>query len=525
VDPCTTIVLFFILLLLLARYARGMRVPPMVAGPFLMWGYQPHFHAVASDRAQELFRKLDDRLHPRVILVGIRLDDVPGVPVVSVYPEGTGYATEIFAGAEAGAAMLRQMHRERPLYLSDDSPARRARRLAQIGVMKNAIRDAVDAHSDPAQVLTYVGRPRLVDHYLVTVVLQLHRPAYNALPHLERAVIEDIYAVPVSLVQTTAEKFIDVCIDLLSTHNLEAMAVQWPDIDEMLRTAGIRFMATAEAAGRNSQGLYTLFRGANAISSQKYEGEVKPGSLLIARRGHDHVDVQIELPHPVHLGDHRASRKLLQMCSDTISLLADSVQIYGLGTVRDTYDPADESVFEVRFTKHFTWQFCHYGTALMEVAYGEPRFPRPLFDAARFRMTLAQVIPGIAAPVVNRLCERAQEASEQKHGTMLVITPQAAQEAERLRNESTLVAPVALGEATLKPVTEIDGAVLLDDQGVCHAVGVILDGRASPHGTPARGARYNSAIRYVDGLGAPCVAVIVSEDGTVDLYPPRPGGQ
>ena len=69
-------------------------------------------------------------------------------------------------------------------------------------------------------------------------------------------------------------------------------------------------------------------------------------------------------------------------------------------------------------------------------------------------------------------------------------------------------------------MTAVDnGAVILDTHCMCHAIGVILDGLASSNGTSARGARYNSAIRYVDGHEGECAAIIISEDGMVDLYP------
>lgn len=53
---------------------------------------------------------------------------------------------------------------------------------------------------------------------------------------------------------------------------------------------------------------------------------------------------------------------------------------------------------------------------------------------------------------------------------------------------------------------------------VCHAIGVILDGAANAKGTPSRGARFNSALRYVHGYPGR-LAVVVSEDGHVDLFP------
>ena len=85
--------------------------------------------------------------------------------------------------------------------------------------------------------------------------------------------------------------------------------------------------------------------------------------------------------------------------------------------------------------------------------------------------------------------------------------------------DSTVIEPVVLGDEMVRRVTSIDGAVLLDDEGRCHAVGVILDGRATPDGRPSRGSRYNSALRYVTGAEGPTLAVVISEDGRVDLLP------
>jgi hypothetical protein len=67
-------------------------------------------------------------------------------------------------------------------------------------------------------------------------------------------------------------------------------------------------------------------------------------------------------------------------------------------------------------------------------------------------------------------------------------------------------------------VTAIDGAVMIDPSATCYAIGVILDGVASQKGNAARGARYNSAIRYVDGRDG-FLAIVVSEDGSIDLIP------
>ena len=101
-----------------------------------------------------------------------------------------------------------------------------------------------------------------------------------------------------------------------------------------------------------------------------------------------------------------------------------------------------------------------------------------------------------------------------------MISSIAAKEAKRLSGQSFPVYPLKLREAGIGAVSEIDGAILMDDSGNCHALGVILDGQASHAGDPSRGARYNSAVRYVEqtrNKKASCLIVIVSEDGMVNL--------
>jgi DNA integrity scanning protein DisA with diadenylate cyclase activity len=109
------------------------------------------------------------------------------------------------------------------------------------------------------------------------------------------------------------------------------------------------------------------------------------------------------------------------------------------------------------------------------------------------------------------------EASRQPKGTLLVVSTEALAEADRLKLQCTLIEPVVLTPIITQLVTAIDGAVMLDPQGYCYSIGVILDGKASGRGNSTRGARYNSAIRYVESSPYPALVVVVSEDGMVDV--------
>ena len=73
-------------------------------------------------------------------------------------------------------------------------------------------------------------------------------------------------------------------------------------------------------------------------------------------------------------------------------------------------------------------------------------------------------------------------------------------------------------------ITAIDGALMANLDGMCCAIGAILDGDAVVRGDPGRGSRYNSLANYIArfkqkkkaGKGT-CFAVIFSEDERIDI--------
>src|SRR5690606_103600 len=126
---------------------------------------------------------------------------------------------------------------------------------------------------------------------------------------------------------------------------------------------------------------------------------------------------------------------------------------------------------------------------------------------------------------IDRLELIVSEAKEQKHGTMVVITDYetAVSELKTLKKQSTLIDRTIIEPEYVKYITSIDGAIYFDTFGYCHAIGVILDGIAREDlGDSSRGARYNSAFRYLQKLKETdknCVIAIISEDGIVDIIP------
>jgi hypothetical protein len=188
-----------------------------------------------------------------------------------------------------------------------------------------------------------------------------------------------------------------------------------------------------------------------------------------------------------------------------------------MGSKVGQYDAAREDMFVINFVTHYAWEFKHAGQVLLRSHYGLPGLPRARLSRTRFRRDLKHTFGLTDAGRMDRLWDVVLEASRQKHGTLLVVTTEALAEADRLKLQCTLIEPVQLTPLITRLVTSIDGAVMLDPDGYCYSIGVILDGKASGHGDGARGARYNSAVRYVESSPYPVLAVVVSEDGLVDV--------
>lgn len=287
------------------------------------------------------------------------------------------------------------------------------------------------------------------------------------------------------------------------------------DIEDLLRDAGEALMLTALGNDREQGGReWNLFERTNRIAAVRYERKEGKGRLVFSNRLAEFSSF-VPFERAVPLSDSVWSRKMLEICTEDVAVAASDAEILGLV---DTSVTALE--FWVEFISTTTWRF-RYGPhdVLMEVVRGIPRVPRTSIDRTTFGDTAERVLAGVEVNV-ELLWEILQIAREHGHATTLVITPDAAAEAQRLHQQATPIAPTMLSETQVRAVTRIDGAVLLDHDGMCHAVGVILDGKATSRGSPARGARFNSALRYVlENEHRASIAVVISEDGHIDLLP------
>lgn len=156
----------------------------------------------------------------------------------------------------------------------------------------------------------------------------------------------------------------------------------------------------------------------------------------------------------------------------------------------------------------------------MDVRRGDPQLPRAAVDLNILRGWIASLFGDAANQ--DALVEAVRHAINAEHGSVLVVSANAEAESARLAACHSRFTAFDPDEATIAAATSIDGALMLDAQGRCHGVGLILDGDAGPNEDPARGARYNSVVRYLrrsQQHHITCLIVVVSEDGMINVMP------
>lgn len=179
----------------------------------------------------------------------------------------------------------------------------------------------------------------------------------------------------------------------------------------------------------------------------------------------------------------------------------------------------------VKIKRHLQWDMFLDGKYILTCKNGHYKIEQPLKEQyLKEKITgyFGEREDGYQELIKNILFSQYQE-----HGAMLVVMePECAQyEAQRL-------GALKYGFMEEKPriseeincLNAIDGSVIVDIEGRVYGIGMILDGLTQEEGNLARGARYNSAVKFCSYLrhqkkaGKPkAMILIVSEDGTTDI--------
>lgn len=486
-----------------------------------MWGFQHHFRISLDSAADRALDQIGAILSPDAFLVGFPSD---GVDPAEVRLEAREGLAKRFTAADFAEVSIdaKRRYEESPVHdlRFPSEEMHEARHEYFRDTARAAAVEAAMQQAPAGQGRTFfVGQSAPVGDFEVHPVLSVDSENLDALPRLETSSIDGV-PLTVSLAH-------GIISELLRTATHALLAAKPPrtispledDVptDAIRRSANHLVFSTAMIAGETlAKGLFDSFE---ALASTAYEGRAGAGSVILASDGHPHVDVAVRLRVPISVRERLQFRKLLEISGPDLSLLVDGTTIYGLGGVSPEYDGSTEDVFRFSIIEQGIWMMSHHGSPLLRVANGHPQLPRPRMSPSLFVDSMRRVFASVSDDNIRSIWRLAQTAVGQSKGTMLVVTTAAAQEAKRLAPQALAIEPQTIDSALLRSLTKIDGAVLLTPDGTCHAVGVILDGIATGVGDPGRGARYNSAVRYTAASSAPCLIVIVSEDGMIDVHP------
>jgi DisA bacterial checkpoint controller nucleotide-binding len=255
-----------------------------------------------------------------------------------------------------------------------------------------------------------------------------------------------------------------------------------------------------------------LYSQLDRVALLRYENSQETSFLGLCRVDHPALSLRFAIEAPIRIQDVSYVRKMLNISSPSLPVLSDGLVIFGFGNV-----PTRQGALMIRFDWPGVWELLRDGQVILRAGSSAKNDQLKVLPRDQFQSALEQAFGHLLPSAAERLWELIAAATRQRRGTNVLISADATREATRLSSQCTRVVPFELTFAEMERATAIDGTVVMDPNGICHAIGAILDGGVSCRGNPARGGRFNSALMYLDSCPSPALIVVVSQDGMVDL--------
>jgi len=348
-----------------------------------IWGWQEHFRGYLERLAKNVFEQIGIKADPIVLLVGVRRAGFEDAHPICIEPEKGRWTLDIFEGLDV--AIKQKKHEHPDLYIFHSNPSVEAQKPERI--LRDAISDAVcgmlDSADTDSELQTFCSVAAPVDKHYVVCAIQVPKVAlapYFVIPH-ER------------LRRTTNTNFALCCIRAVLLEAASALTVLDPRGDrmrsakEVTTSAAEFFMMVSVIPGRHV--MTDAFRLFTQLSQLPYEGARGNGRLLLAKENDSIIEYMVRFAEPVSLQQTRWIRKLLEMSTQEMPLIADYEHAFGLGRVTDNCVP----MFHIDFVDQHEWLFRRDDTTMLHCRFGEPSLPRDAVDPERFADTLTRLFP------------------------------------------------------------------------------------------------------------------------------------
>ena len=473
-----------------------------------MWCYQPYFRRSVEHETETALARIGLPVEVHVVLVGFALSNKDRHQVCVEPEHGPLSASHLSVVRNRAEKLYAADPLSGTIHLDPDVDKRweagNVRRFRAA-----ALEEAID-ESGVFDGLTFTASSSaVIGGYEVHTCVGVPRAELEEFPAFDTPRHYDHIYVGRSL----QHEVIAECLRRADTalHSPDPGSSTWRVLDapgEMIQAAAVRLAdgLVQRMGGRPAD----LFHMVNAFTSLSYERAAAAGRLVVAHREKAAELAAIRFREPVPLSNSRIMRKLLELSGKSTTVITDGQRAYGLGTQVPAAD-----VVSIAVRGHAEWELSIDRDAFMRVTYGHAKLPRPLLDHPKFTNTVQRTL---GSACMGRIWAIIEEARNSGHGMMLVVSNRPEDETTRLGGQAVPIRPQRLDPADVARLGGVDGAVLLGPDSQCHAFGVILDGTATDHGDPARGSRYNSAVRY-QKMKKDTVLVVISDDGTIDLVP------
>lgn len=489
---------------------------------YYMWGFQAIYRINCETHAEELFNRLDRGLQPKVSLIGFLKRDSPEKHPICVDPESLESLIDKIQNVDEKASELLIPKDGRRIFYTGEGVQEKMDKQKIWESKRIALKQTVEELPEYGDSAIFVSKRLETNDYNFYVILELNKFVYNSHFHLKKSDTQERIRLRLSLLQCAVETYLDeVTRAFNETKEDEFFEFECRNTEEILKIAANNFISTIAYAGRDFKGIHGLIETCNKISQSRYEGEELKGSMLVAKKDHPDIEMAVELIEPFSIRDYRKTRKLLQQSDTGNSVVTNSSVVLGLGKIKDSYSPTDESIFTINFESLHKWEVEHNQKVLMQMNFGLPQFSEEIINKDFFQSNAQRIFEDISETDIVFIYLLSVYLTQMKKGAMLIISDQAEQEAIRLAKQCLAIKPKKLTLEILRNMSKIDGGVLIDRHGICYANGVLLDGVVGRRGDAARGSRYNSALTYHENneLSNSTMIVVVSEDGMVDIIP------
>lgn len=489
-----------------------------------MWGYQPHYRRSIQYLARSVLKELGAGadVDACVMLVGARQPGNINPNPVCIEPEDGRWPLSIFENLLHSIESIYIDHPSQGIFFGDERSMQEKPEMIRRDSVSTAVSRALEGFDSENGLISFCGNAHLVDDYYVTPVIQVPEKIFQVFPPLNARPPTHwgggnghrslIHAALATVLEEASQ-------EMLRPEPGNSMSSKMRSAEEIIRIAAQRFMYTPGIAVSNNYTYADLFERFNLISSLLYEGAKGVGHIILTNPNNTSIEYMIRFHEPVPFREPRWVRKILQMAAADIALIADSEQVYGLGRLNSSYEARLQDTFTIDFLDHYHWELKCGSQVLLRSEYGAPKLPFEVIEIDLFMTNYERLFPESSPENRSHIWNLFNVVIHQNHGSMIVVAKDAPDEAQRLAKQGTGIEPVKLTEQLLQRVSGIDGTIILDPTGQCHAIGVILDGIATDECTPSRGSRFNSAVRYVKSGSAKRLAIVVSDDRTVDIFP------